>query len=166
MSTYYWSLASPSASCGFAWSAASSTQDCVTDGSGNYADSERCDYVAQYDMTLTVPSYNTESAYDYFTLITPGGSQTSFSGTDPGGITIAAGDTLRWESDVNNNYQGYTVCGTPVVACSGSNCPPSPSPPSGSGYCSGFNCPPSPSPPPPQPPGVRRRRHRATERWC
>ena len=42
---------------------------CVTDGGGNYGNSERCTYTALFDMTVSADySFSTESTYDYIEL--------------------------------------------------------------------------------------------------
>ena len=97
---------------------------CITDGVGNYGDSESATITAINAGTLYPKgTFETESAsYDYLTIqgIKYGGT------TPPGNIVLAAGEDFTWTSDVDTNKAGFTLClcGTsvPYTAVANSAC--------------------------------------------
>ena len=132
---------------------------CVTDGDGNYGNSESCTIRAEVSMTLTVNSFGIEShsscGWDYLEV---GG--TRYCGTSgPDGVQLAAGATMSFVSDSSSVRSGFVICqtlspppepppvppmlpsppGTPLPPLLPPSLPP-PSPP-----------PPAPPPPPPSP---------------
>jgi len=94
---------------------------CVTDGAGNYKNNEKCTYVAIRDMILTSSGdFETEPSgsrpYDRITI----GETNYFTDSDgnnnfPKSLTLAAGDTVEWESDNSSNYAGYRLCASQVT---------------------------------------------------
>ena len=81
---------------------------CVTDGSGNYGNSERCTITANTAVTLSTTEFSTESCCD---RITVGGL--SYKGSSgPSGVSMSAGETMTWYTDGSVTNTGFTICGT------------------------------------------------------
>jgi len=94
---------------------------CVTDGAGNYNPFERCTYVALRDMRLTSSDdFETEPSNDGgYDRITIGGkyyfTDINKKNNFPTSLTLAAGDTVIWESDQLTVNVGYRLCASPYI---------------------------------------------------
>ena len=108
-----------------AWTVTSGTQYCsltsnglcVTDGTGNYGNGERCTIEAQRALYATATSFTTEGYFDRISL-----AGTSYSGsTGPSNVAMSAGQTMTWYTDGSVIRAGFTICATDL--------PPLPSPP-------------------------------------
>ena len=139
---------------GSQWCSITSNGECVTDGTGNYGNNERCTIRAEQSLYATA-TYLTRVAATTFRLPAGGGEVTG-----PVGIAMAAGATMTWYTDGSVTGGGFTICASPAppplppfppgLAPAPPPPPPSPSPPR----------PPRPPPRPPFPPGPLPRRRR------
>jgi hypothetical protein len=86
---------------------------CVTDGSGNYADHERCTISVTTGGAVTATQYSVERSYsgtawDYLTIA--GTSYRTTSQGAPTNVPVSAGNTISWYSDSYTNRAGFTLC--------------------------------------------------------
>ena len=128
---------------------------CVTDGSAQYGNGERCTIRSEGNGTLLVSDFSTESCCD---RIEVGGNRYAGSGraNGPEGVSMSAGQTMTWYTDGSVTRQGFTICigaGLPPPPPSPAPPPPPPSP-SPPAPLSPPPLPPSPSSPPPLPDGT------------
>jgi hypothetical protein len=77
---------------------------CLTDGTGNYADHERCTITVTTAGAVTATQFTTYSS-DYLTIA---GTQYRYSA--PTNVAVSAGDTIRWYSNSRYNRAGYKLC--------------------------------------------------------
>ena len=90
---------------------------CVTDGPGNYGNSEDCTVQAEVAMTVSITHLDTESlVYDYLTI-----GNFKYGGKSPISSTFsfAAGAQFSWQSDSSEVLTGWEVCGTPTEQSTG-----------------------------------------------
>lgn len=100
---------------------------CVTDGSGNYGNRERCTMRVGYATTLYTTQFSTENYFDYITI---GG--TRYMGTSGfSGVSVASGETFRWRSDGSVVRAGFVICASPAAP----RAPPPPSSPPSTCTC-------------------------------
>ena len=84
---------------------------CITDGPGNYGNSERCAIQVLRNSVLSVSgNYEVESYFDYFTFGTSSARVDSASSLQ--GRVVLAGSTIRWQSDGSDTRDGWTLCAT------------------------------------------------------
>jgi len=82
---------------------------CVTDGPGDYMNSESCSVIAQRDFLLVSASYDVENDYDWLAVNGVPYPRPRFW-RGPDGITLHTGDVLSWHSDSTINRRGWKVC--------------------------------------------------------
>ncbi len=84
---------------------------CVHDGVAGYGDNESCVVSAAVPLTLVSEEFNTEANFDKLTVK---GVEYHGAGTQagPNGISMAAGDTIEWNSDGSVTRDGFKVCGS------------------------------------------------------
>ena len=94
---------------------------CVTDGSGNHGNNERCTVRTLRNIYVTATEYQVESCCDYVTI---GGTQYHGAENAPQGVYMPAGSTFSWRSDFSVGDGGFTICSS----LAGAPPPPPPSP--------------------------------------
>jgi hypothetical protein len=110
--SYLWTILDGVGVCEITADAAGNEGACVTDGSGQYSNSESCVFRAQQPMYVTATTFSTEEGYDYIYI----GSNSYHGTTSPQGVSMAEGSTMRWASDSSaSSYDGFTVCGDSAV---------------------------------------------------
>ena len=84
---------------------------CITDGPGDHGNNERCTIDVLRDSYLYVSgSFDVETFFDYFTI---NGSSTRLDTVaELDFVPIAAGATIRWQSDGSVVNDGWTLCGS------------------------------------------------------
>ena len=80
----------------------------MTDGDGDYGNSEECRIKALRPLVATATEFDTEENYDFLTV-----AGTQYSGSDgPQGLPVDAGAELVWKSDGSVCKAGFKVCQT------------------------------------------------------
>ena len=103
---------------------------CITDGPGNYANDERCNFTVVRTVQLVVVSFDTEAGFDALTVNSHAYSGTMmYVSSSLNGVQVTAGSQITWISDYVNLgnilHSGYMVCA--VASGTGFSLPPSPS---------------------------------------
>merc|ERR1719201_1099838 len=100
-STGYWQVVSGAAHCQIV-----DGGRCVTDGAGNYGNSESCRVIALRPFYVYTKQYQVEKGWDYLTV---NGKQYK-SNSAPNGVKMGKGAALQWKSDSFGTNPGWKVC--------------------------------------------------------
>ena len=128
--TRFWTILSPSPNpnvCSLSYGG-----ECITDGIGQYGNSQSCTFRANRDFTLDVREFSTEPNYDFIDVYAPPappgqfpcspGTTTaaypgcrrysgySLSNGPPSGTQMHAGDFIRWHTDTSVTSGGFEMC--------------------------------------------------------
>ena len=84
---------------------------CVTDGSGDYSNNERCKVKALGPLTVTAVQYDVERVHDYVTL-----NGVRYKGdAGPQEVRMNRGDTWQWRSNWCNTREGFKLCASTAI---------------------------------------------------
>ena len=95
---------------GSAYCQLTSNGACVSDGSSNYGNNERCTIRAGTSLSVTATYFDTESGFDRISI-----GSTQWSGSSgPLSVLMNAGSVMTWYTDGSVARGGFTICGTAV----------------------------------------------------
>ena len=82
---------------------------CVTDGPGDYGNSERCTAFAVDDFYIFTALFDLEPTHDWVSI---GGREytSNVGGRGPNGVHMNPGDRLEWYSDSSIRDRGWKIC--------------------------------------------------------
>ena len=79
---------------------------CVTDGSGDYGNSEICRVKALQPLLVTAKEFHTAECVDFVTV-----NDIKYIGNHgPQGVFMARGAIWTWQSDISLTSAGFTLC--------------------------------------------------------